>query len=280
MLTLPIARQICVSLCCIMARFKLTIEYEGTRYAGWQVQKNAKTIQGELLVAAKSAFNTNQIELYGAGRTDAGVHATGQVAHLDVQTRHTPDRVRILLNDRLPHDINVLRVEAVPATFHARHDAVMRSYVYQVSRRRSAFGKRSVWWIRDSLNVRAMQAAAARLEGFHDFRAFTDPDQEAASTKVELSRCRLLFPDDELIVIQVSGSHFLWKMVRRIVGTLVEVGRGNLSPEMVSTMLEKGTPEAAPFTAPPSGLFLEKVLYPGEKDNDTYDLLWNVRMKI
>src|SRR5687768_194380 len=120
-------------------RFKLTIEYAGTRYSGWQVQKNAKTVQGEIERALRDATPTREFELYGSGRTDAGVHALAQVAHLDIDTTLPPDALRRRINDALPSDINILEIETVRHRFHARHDAVARSYIYQVSRRRTAF---------------------------------------------------------------------------------------------------------------------------------------------
>ena len=125
----------------IMARFKLMIEYEGTRYSGWQIQKNARTVQGELSSAFSSVLNTTNFELYGAGRTDAGVHALQQVAHLEATTMLAPEILRRKVNDELPADINILEISKAAHQFHARHDAVARSYLYQISRRRTAFGK-------------------------------------------------------------------------------------------------------------------------------------------
>src|SRR5215216_6212522 len=122
-------------------RFKLTIEYAGTRYSGWQIQKNAKTVQGELDRAIREATDVREFELYGAGRTDAGVHALAQVAHLDIHTTLAAEPLRRRINNALPADINVLRADPVRRTFHARHNAVARSYIYQVSRRRTAFAK-------------------------------------------------------------------------------------------------------------------------------------------
>lgn len=167
-----------------MARFKLYIEYEGTRYSGWQIQSNARTVQGELTAAAKIALGTETLELYGAGRTDAGVHALLQVAHLDVVTMLAPEIIRMKMNDELPADVNILEIEKVHKTFHARHDALARSYLYQISRRRTAFGKRFVWWIKDHLDVRAMEEAATMFVGMKDFQSFTADDPTEKSTKV------------------------------------------------------------------------------------------------
>ncbi|HLP93469.1 MAG TPA: tRNA pseudouridine(38-40) synthase TruA [Saprospiraceae bacterium] len=244
-----------------MAKFKMTLEYDGARYAGWQLQKNDRSVQGELLDAAAKLFGNQPIEVYGAGRTDAGVHARGQVAHLEVaETRLNPDQIRIGLNDVLPHDINILRVEKAHPKFHARHDARSRSYTYQISKRRDAFGKKYVWWVRDPLDIRAMRDAAARLEGFHDFRSFGATEKAGQSTLVDLDQVEIREEADR-IYIHITGSHFLWKMVRRMVGVLVEVGRGRMNGQDVETFLKTDSREPAKYTAPPSGLFLERIEY-------------------
>src|SRR3954467_6208713 len=155
-----------------MARFKLTVEYTGTRYHGWQAQKNARTVAGELQRAITEATGRDDFELYGSGRTDAGVHALGQVAHLDVMTKLEPGRLLWGINDLLPADIHVRAIDKVPHRFHARHNAIARSYLYQVSRRRTAFAKPYVWWVRDRLDLSRMQTAAAFFVGMHDFRSF------------------------------------------------------------------------------------------------------------
>ena len=155
-----------------MPRFRLLIEYAGTRYSGWQIQKNARTVAGEIDRAIRDATRRQEFELYGAGRTDAGVHALGQVAHLELYTDLTPAVLRARINDALPADIYVRAVDKVPHRFHARHDARQRSYVYQISRRKTAFLKPYVWWIKDRLDVAAMRAAAAAFVGMRDFASF------------------------------------------------------------------------------------------------------------
>jgi len=247
-----------------VARFKVTLEYEGTRYSGWQVQKNARTIQGEVHRALRTVFGTSEFELYGSGRTDAGVHALGQIAHLEAQTVLAPEIIRMKTNDELPPDINIIEVEKAPRSFHARHDAVSRSYLYQVSRRRTAFGKRYVWWVKDSLDAATMRTAARHFAGLKDFQSFTDDDPEEKSTKVFMDDIRLGEADD-LILLRISGSHFLWKLVRRIVGVIVEAGRGRLRPEEIPALFHPGTATPSHLTAPPSGLFLEKVCYGQEQ---------------
>ncbi len=243
-------------------RYKLLIEYDGSRFAGWQLQTKDKSVQGELYTAATTVFGKRPAEIYGSGRTDAGVHAHGQVAHLEVDAdlRLTPEQLRMRLNDELPHDINILRVEKAHPKFHARFDAKERVYVYHISKRRDAFAKKYVWWVRDSLNTKAMRVAAAALVGFNDFRSFGSLSEPGQSTMVELKRLDIR-EDDDRIYITIAGSHFLWKMVRRIVGTLVEVGRGRLTPDQVEGFLHRPSQEPARLTAPPSGLFLEEVHY-------------------
>jgi tRNA pseudouridine38-40 synthase len=242
-----------------MARFRLTIEYAGTRYSGWQIQKNARTVQGELDRAIQRASERGTFELYGAGRTDAGVHALAQVAHLELYTRLNPEQLRRRINDELPADIHVRAVETVPHRFHARHDAVSRSYLYQISRRRTAFGKAFVWWIREPIDVDAMRAAVNAFVGMKDFRGFTDDDPDVKSTVVLVDSLDIL-ERDSLILVRIQGSHFLWKMVRRIVGVLAAVGRGEIAPQRVLD----STIDVAALTAPAAGLFLEAVYYKGD----------------
>jgi tRNA pseudouridine38-40 synthase len=247
-----------------MARFRLDLEYVGTRYRGWQIQKNARTVQGALHETVRRVSGRADFESYGSGRTDAGVHALRQVAHLDLETRDSPLALRRALNDDLPADINVLSVERVSRRFHARHSAVGRSYLYQIARRRTAFAKPFVWWIRDDLDVPRLGAAARHFEGRHDFRSFFEKDRKAGSTVVEIERVEV-GEAGGLILIRVRGSHFLWKMVRRMVGVLAEVGRGAMKPADVERLLREESREVAPLTAPPSGLFLERVFYDGDE---------------
>jgi tRNA pseudouridine38-40 synthase len=247
-----------------MSRFKLIIEYDGTRYSGWQMQKGGKTIQGELLDACRELFKTGEVDLSGAGRTDGGVHALGQVAHLGVETDMEPLRIKYGINDRLPPDISIINVEEAHPKFHARYDAKARSYIYQISRRRTAFGKKYVWWIKDQLDSNKMNEAAKNFIGLKDYRYFTDEDQEQSSTKVEIFHMEINDFGD-LLVLHVVGSHFLWKQVRRMTGVLVEAGRGKLSPSEISSFFRIKTNIPASLTAPPSGLFLKRVYYKNEE---------------
>ena len=249
-----------------MQTFRLDVEYEGTRYGGWQKQPDKRTVQGELLKAAETFLNT-RVEIGGSGRTDAGVHALHQVAHMKIKTALKPPSVRqiqIGINSLLPHDINILKLQPAPARFHARHDAHSRYYLYQISTRRTAFGKSFVWWVRDRLDVAAMMEASRLLVGRHDFRSFCESTESQSSTFVHVNEAQVL-QHGSLILFRIGASHFLWKMVRRLTGALVEVGRGNLTADAFGQLLETYTNAPAAWTAPPSGLFLERVLYAGDQ---------------
>ena len=247
-----------------MHKYKIILEYDGTNYRGWQTQKNAKSIQDTLITAAQKFLGV-PVKVQGAGRTDAGVHALAQTAHLESSRNVHPETLRIGINDNLPSSINILHVENALPLFHARHHALSRSYLYLISKRRSAFGKRYVWWIKDKLDCKKMKQTLGIFQGFHDFVSFADKrmDKEA-STKVNIEGLWLQEFDD-IIALRIVGSHFLWKMVRRITGITVEAGRNNLTKHDVEKMLLSYSEIPARFTAPPSGLFLEKVLYEGDK---------------
>ena len=240
-----------------MPTYKLTIEYEGTRYSGWQAQGNTqKTVQGHLARAASQVLG--EVDIGGAGRTDAGVHAAAQVAHLRARKAIDPQLIVRKINDLLPHDIHILRAERAGDKFHARHDAVSRVYLYQISTRRTAFAKPFVWWIKDKLDFDAMARTAKSLAGRHDFTAFADKRLAADESRIVVVERAELARADDLILFRIEASHFLWKMVRKIVSYLAEVGRGTERGDLLSHK------EAWQPTAPPSGLFLERILYPRE----------------
>ncbi|MGZ5428983.1 MAG: tRNA pseudouridine(38-40) synthase TruA [Thermoanaerobaculia bacterium] len=246
---------------------RATLEYDGGHYRGWQAQINARTVQGEFVRACREVLGAD-VRINGAGRTDAGVHAFAQVASLHGVSVRAADlgKARQGLNDLLPPDINVLRLAAAPSSFHARHSARERIYRYRISRRRTAFGKRFVYWVKDHLDASAMQAAADLLVGRHDFGSFAENAEGHDSTLVEVAFARVETPPDapDLIFFRIGASHFLWKMVRRLTGTLLEVGRGRLDAAGVRALLESRSGKPAEWTAPPSGLFLESVAYPGD----------------
>ena len=252
-------------------KFKIFLEYAGANYSGWQKQpkeSSVKTVQGTLIKAIETVFKKNKglnkfTDLQGSGRTDAGVHAIEQVAHLECETMLAPEILKIKINDELPSDINILEIEKAPKNFHARHDAKSRQYLYVISKRRTAFEKRYVWWIKDRLDVKKMKQAAELFVGMHDFKNFSEKSPEDKSTKCLVESLEI--KDDQMkIYIRIKASHFLWKMVRRIVGTLAEAGRGNITPNEIALLLSgktSGKFNPAEYTAPPSGLFLEKIEY-------------------
>lgn len=255
--------------------WKLTIEYDGTKYSGWQEQRNARTVQGEIRKAAGEFFE-GKVEIQGAGRTDAGVHARAQVAHLRVHrernddTRRWPTPREILdaMNSRLPSDICVLDVAEAAPGFHARHDALARTYIYQISLRRTAFFKKFVWWVKQPLDVAAMSEAARALIGRHDFSAFraADPSRPDESPIVVVEDAAIE-QEGDLLVFRITASHFVWRMVRRVVGTLVKLGRAEITRDDFARLLEGQTDpllDVAAWTAPASGLFLERVIYAGQ----------------
>lgn len=249
-----------------MRTYKLTVEYDGSKYSGWQDQKNARTVQGELKQAAADLFG-GEIDVQGAGRTDAGVHAVGQVAHVKVTRvpKLRPDEILRELNDRLPSSVAVIECEEAPPRFHARHHAVSRAYFYQISTRKAALSKRYVWWVKEPLDVARMQQAAALIPGRHDFAAFRalDKSKPDESTIVVVQSAEVAL-DDHMIVFRIEASHFLWKMVRRLTGMLVKVGLGEVSVAEFQSLIEgKKNPrlDVAAWTAPASGLFLESVNY-------------------
>jgi tRNA pseudouridine38-40 synthase len=256
-----------------MQTFKLTLEYDGSKFSGWQQQINARTVQGELIAAVQDLFRVES-DIQGAGRTDAGVHALGQVAHLKLRTptRLAPEQIFRELNNRLPSSIAVVELVSAPPRFHARHDAVSRAYFYQISTRKTALAKRYVWWVKEPLRIEPMRKAAALLAGRHDFGAFRapDPSKPGESTIVVVDSAEIGL-DEHLIVFRVEASHLLWKMVRRLAGTLVKIGKGDVTVEQFRDLLEPEKPgrsqprptlDIAAWTAPASGLFLEAVKYP------------------
>lgn len=246
--------------------WKAVVEYDGGRYRGWQAQVNAKTVQGTLAETLANLVGEG-VRVNGAGRTDAGVHALAQVASLHFPAGREvppPDVLKRQLNDALPADVNVLSLAAAAPSFHARHDALLRVYRYRIARRRTAFGKRFVWWVRDGLDPRAMDRAARLFVGRHDFASFCENPEGHDSTLVEVSYARVEAAGEDLVLFRVAASHFLWKMVRRLVGVLVEVGAGRFSEADVARLMKERAPRIAELTAPPSGLFLESVVYPGD----------------
>lgn len=251
-------------------RYRLNLEYAGTGYSGWQKQTDARTVQGTLLSVAAAIFNDPGLDIQGHGRTDAGVHALNYTAHLETSDgRLSPSEIRDGFNELLPSSIVVLAVAFCGPRFHARHNCIGRSYLYQISRRKTAFHKKYVWWPKEDLDSDAMAQAAKIFAGMHDFASFAEKQELKKSTEVLVNGV-FVYEDkeSEMVRLRVVGSHFLWKMVRRLVGVLVEVGKGNLTAHQVAGFLEGPSDIPCRFTAPPSGLFFEQAFY----DQEEFDL--------
>ena len=224
------------------------------------MQAADRTVAGEILGAIGRVLDERP-KMMAAGRTDQGVHAEGQVANFFTRVALPPASIADLLNDALPADIHIRRADEVGMSFHARHDAASRRYRYQISTRRTAFFKRLVWWVRQPLDLAAMQQAAAALVGRHDFTSFSDRAEEQREPRVRVREAGVR-KTDFLIVFSIEADHFLPRMVRRIVGVLVQIGLGHLPVEAMGRFLAQAVDDPAQWTAPPSGLFLEKVVYP------------------
>ena len=246
----------------MVQRYRATVEYDGYDYLGFQIQACGRTIQGELEKALERVVQ-QPVRVLGAGRTDAGVHATGQVIAFDCAWRHPVSHLQRALNAVLPLDVAVRELVPAPADFHPRFDAVWRCYQYTIVNQpvRSPRWQRYAWHVPDRLCLAAMQSASQFLVGTHDFAAFGKPTQ-GESTLRQVLRAGWQAEDTRLI-FEITANAFLYHMVRNIVGTLTRVGRGELPPEAVASLLKAGEPAAVAPPAPACGLCLVRVEYAG-----------------
>lgn len=247
-----------------MRNLKLTIEYDGTNYCGWQRQKNGLSIQG-ILEEKLGHITQEQVKIIGSGRTDAGVHAIGQVAHVHLESRLPVTNILKGINSLLPLDISVRKIEEVEAHFHARYDAKSKVYLYRICNQptRSPLEQRFAWSVFPPLNVEAMRASISYIKGTHDFTSFSAADAGVRDRKRTVIEMGITVPRPGLIEIEIEADGFLRHMVRTIVGTMVEVGRGKLKPYNIRDILMAKDRAAAGPTAPPHGLFLKEVKYGG-----------------
>jgi tRNA pseudouridine38-40 synthase len=245
-----------------MPRYKLTIEYDGRPFRGWQIQDFEPTVQGALERAAKG-LTGEAIRVYGAGRTDAGVHARGQVAHIDLPKEIRADRVRDALNAYLrPDPVGVLSAERVADDFEARFSAIKRHYVYRIINRRAdlALDAGHAWRVPRTLDVGAMHAAAQRLLGKHDFTTFRATECQAKSPEKTLDQLDVI-RDGEHVNVVTSARSFLHHQVRSMVGSLAWVGSGRWSADDLQHALDAKNRSACGPVAPPDGLYLMQVDY-------------------
>ena len=238
---------------------RLVLEYDGTFFKGWQIQPKQRTVQGELETRLERLCGET-IRVVASGRTDAGVHALGQVVNFTTAKSIALERLHQALNGMLPADIAVLSVDEVAPSFHARFDAKRREYIYKITYRKQAIGRDLAWWIRRPPNVSAMQEAASALVGHHDFTSFCVAAFEKDTLDCRVFNCTFQAQENGL-QFRIEANRFLRSMVRGIVGTLMEIGRGIRSPGDISRVLEARDRQFAGASAPPQGLFLKQVTY-------------------
>jgi tRNA pseudouridine38-40 synthase len=246
-----------------MPRYRLTLEYDGTPFLGWQIQPCGLSVQG-CLIEAIAKLTGVQTDLRGAGRTDAGVHALGQVAHVDLPREYPLHVIRAAINFHVqPAPITVLEVASVPDTFDARFSATSRHYLFRILARRAppALDRHRVWWVRQTLDAEAMAEAATCLEGCHDFTTFRASSCQAKSPIKTLDRLRVSRQGEE-IHVEASARSFMHNQVRSMVGSLARVGEGKWAPADLAAALEaRDRTRCGPVT-PPNGLYLVRVDYP------------------
>lgn len=244
-----------------MRNIKLIIEYDGTDYHGWQIQKNAKTVQG-VLVNAIERLTREEITLNGSGRTDSKVHAYGQVANFKTNSNIPAEKFAHALNRILPEDIVVKKSEEVDMDFHARFNAQAKTYRYLIynSKMPSPLLRNRAWYVSYPLNFEDMKRAADFFIGTHDFSAFRASGSDVECSIRTISRI-FLDKNDDIISLEVTSSGFLYNMMRIITGTLVDVARGKIKYEDIKGIIEGGNRKKAGQTAPPEGLYLVEVYY-------------------
>lgn len=250
-------------------RLAMGVEYDGTHYSGWQYQPHAPSIQGQLNVAI-SAVADEFVNCIGSGRTDTGVHAHGQVVHFDSRAERSPRAWLLGINSHLPDDINILWVKEIDSEFHARYSAVKRAYRYSILCRpvRSALARHRAWWVRQPLDETAMAAGARCLLGLHDFSSFRAAGCQSHSPVRNLLHIDIIRKRD-WIFVDCAANAFLHHMVRNILGSLVEIGRGDRPVEWLQEVLESRDRKLAGITAPAEGLVLTRIQYPAHFGLDT-----------
>ena len=245
-----------------MQRYKCLVSYDGTGFEGYQIQPNGRTVQGELERVLIKLHKGVPVKVSGSGRTDAGVHAKGQVIHFDSALSIPEEKWGLALNSLLPPDIAILKVEKANSDFHARFDVVEKEYRYQLllSKVRSPFLRNYAYHYPYPLNVAAMEEAFNYLRGTHDFTSFCSVKTEV-SDKIRTIREIDCSIKDNLLILRFVGNGFLYNMVRILTGTLLEVGAGERKPEEIAVILKGKDRRLAGKTAPPQGLYLWKVFY-------------------
>lgn len=242
-----------------MPRYKLFIEYDGTNYCGWQKQPDDTTVEGEIERAFSQVLQ-KPIDIIGQGRTDSGVHAEAQVAHVDLPKKMVPDKLLAAFLGTLPRDIAVWKIEEAAADFHARFDGKARQYRYQIITRPSPLYDRFAERVLADLDMEVMQHCAEMIKGIHDFESFTFSSPEQLSTTCEVLSSQFTV-EDQLIIYRIKANRFVRHLVRRLVGTMIQVGLGKRSVDYFTDLIEQPNTEKSGHGAPAKGLILEKVEY-------------------
>ncbi len=246
-----------------MRNIKITLEYDGTDYSGWQIQKNTPHTIQQVVEEALSKLNKKKVQITGAGRTDAGVHALGQVANFLLDIPIPIAKIPIALNTELPADIICKKAEEVPVNFHSRHHTRAKTYRYRIlnDNFNSVFKRNFVYKVHKNLDIELMKKAAKMIIGKHDFAAFVAAGSSVTSTVREIYKLAIYKVDDNEIWIDVTGDGFLYNMVRIIAGTLIEAGKGKRTANNIKTTIENKNRKFAGITAPAQGLTLLEVFY-------------------
>lgn len=242
-----------------MRNIKILIEYDGTNYKGWQIQSNAKTVQ-DVLTNSLRSITGGDVTLTGAGRTDSGVHAIGQVANFRTESKISADKFLEALNGTLPKDIRILNAVEIKVDFHSRRDAIERQYLYKVIKRESALARFYAYDPGYELSFKDMETAANIIKAKTDFSSFCK-----TSSKTENKKCKILKSEwrenGDYLYYTIAADRFIYNMVRSLVGTMIEVGRGKTTVTEFEEIFDKADRRAAGPNAPPHGLYLEKVIY-------------------
>lgn len=252
--------------------YKIILAYDGTHYSGWQIQPNASSIQEHLQEAMRSLLGGIDVAVIGSGRTDAGVHALNQVAHFKIEQYFNPNRLLLALNGLLPRDIRVKKVEEVAINFHSQYDAIGKEYHYHLYLERvmDPFRRLYAWHVLRKIDLKLMQEGAERFKGTHDFTSFTNEAHAGSVSKDPVRTIyRLdLYPTEGGLRLEFEGDGFLYKMVRNIVGTLIDVASNRLPLDDIQKTFEAKDRRRAGSAAPPHGLFLVRVDYPGMSEKE------------
>lgn len=242
-----------------MNRYKLTIEYDGTNFSGWQIQPETRTVEEEIEKAMSQILQV-PIDIIGQGRTDSGVHAKGQIAHVDLPGIINPSKFLFGVNGLIGDEVQIHKIEEVDSEFHARFDASSREYEYTILKKYSPLKNRTAWWPGRNVDFQIVKECVLLLIGEFDFRGFSKFNEENYTTLCSILSAELEEWDDK-VMFRIRANRFLRNMVRRLVGTLVEVGKGKLSAEEFKKKLENPDAKIITKTAPAKGLVLSNVFY-------------------